>query len=831
MPSSVNGIGTTYYGKRNLETETGTCEFCNREATLSTYETTHFFIVVFIPIIPLGKKQIIDDCSSCRRHRVTSAAEWQAVREEAIEKSTEQLSGKMDDPKVAIEHLQTLTAFKQMDDAKEFAEAVAVTHEKDFDVQFFLGAWHEKYSNVIVADKYFNKAFQLEPENPIAVRAKGLGLMQQGKLDEAQELLQTLRPPSKDFDPLVFYQLANCFQSQERHPEALELYKLINDQDVAFGHDKDFRKSVRRSEKAAGSGAATMLPKKSILFSKGFWWTAAAMGAVLAFLLSSFWLGTNRTVYLVNGIEKKIEFQIDDQSYSLRPGRQKEITLAEGSHEVTVTEPIPLETKSFKMSSSLLTRWFRKPAFVVDPTETAAVVWEEATYAERPVDEYDFDIKVGQLLTTYPHVDYQFEPFPQEVDLSSSSSKVKKTRISFQAIEPTALVGDNIKITPERKLEILENRIRFNADSSIDWAIYSFIANNQNQPDRAIKLMKPMVKKRPVDVPIHRVYQAAMKMSGRSDEVLSEYEKMFQDEPNDADNAYLLGRLQTSASGCNEFFKKALALDERHAHATFGLGYNELTSGNFDEARIRLEQAVQLEPENEEYLSEYIQALFAAKDYQALRTWIPRDPDNYSDYKMRANFLVLTNSQIQHSSLKRQFVSTPNGRGYSNYVDLHWAYISRDMERFSRLIKRCKDEFEKQAFQVEEAIEMEDIESAKRLLTSLPESLDKQMAPLVAVIENRKGDKSKAKAAFNEILDAMEQAGDSAIADIGRRAQKGPVPVSEFKDSPLSLAEKRIIGLAIHEFSADPSEEWKETIEAMNFSLNFPHNFIERMLQ
>ena len=57
MPSTVNGIGTWYYGKDNLVTRNDRCEFCGNYGELKSYDTTLYFVVVFIPLIPLGRKR------------------------------------------------------------------------------------------------------------------------------------------------------------------------------------------------------------------------------------------------------------------------------------------------------------------------------------------------------------------------------------------------------------------------------------------------------------------------------------------------------------------------------------------------------------------------------------------------------------------------------------------------------------------------------------------------------------------------------------------------------------------------------------------------------
>jgi hypothetical protein len=82
MPTVINGIGTWYYGKRRIHTIKATCEFCGNNADLVSYDTTLFFVVFFVPIVPLGQKRILQQCSVCQQHRVLSLSKWQAAKEQ-----------------------------------------------------------------------------------------------------------------------------------------------------------------------------------------------------------------------------------------------------------------------------------------------------------------------------------------------------------------------------------------------------------------------------------------------------------------------------------------------------------------------------------------------------------------------------------------------------------------------------------------------------------------------------------------------------------------------------------------------------------------------------
>ncbi|MCA9099318.1 MAG: hypothetical protein KDA36_13070, partial [Planctomycetaceae bacterium] len=84
MPYTVNGIGTHYYGKKNLQVRRDYCRSCHHLGDLKSYDTRLWFVVVFIPIIPLGRKRIIDECPSCSRHFAANLDKFEMGRQLAI---------------------------------------------------------------------------------------------------------------------------------------------------------------------------------------------------------------------------------------------------------------------------------------------------------------------------------------------------------------------------------------------------------------------------------------------------------------------------------------------------------------------------------------------------------------------------------------------------------------------------------------------------------------------------------------------------------------------------------------------------------------------------
>src|SRR3954468_18427718 len=80
MPTVINGIGTWYYGRDRAHTVRGVCEFCHGVGDLTSYDTTLYFVVFFVPVIPLAKKRILEQCPGCQKHRVVDHGKWEAAK-------------------------------------------------------------------------------------------------------------------------------------------------------------------------------------------------------------------------------------------------------------------------------------------------------------------------------------------------------------------------------------------------------------------------------------------------------------------------------------------------------------------------------------------------------------------------------------------------------------------------------------------------------------------------------------------------------------------------------------------------------------------------------
>ena len=100
MPQTINGIGTWYYGKRNIHRLRNVCSQCGAVGDLESYDTSLYFVVFFVPLIPLARRRVLEACPSCNRHRMVPLKEWQRTKEANVAAALEKHFGTPEQPKL-----------------------------------------------------------------------------------------------------------------------------------------------------------------------------------------------------------------------------------------------------------------------------------------------------------------------------------------------------------------------------------------------------------------------------------------------------------------------------------------------------------------------------------------------------------------------------------------------------------------------------------------------------------------------------------------------------------------------------------------------------------
>src|SRR5215218_1530734 len=126
MPSTINGIGTRYYGQKNVQLRPAACPHCGRGVELKSYDTRLWFVVVFIPIVPLARKRIVDQCPSCTRHYAVDAEKWETSKQLDVSGALDKYRASPT-PEAAMETHQALLSYHEFEQATVFAQNMRQT--------------------------------------------------------------------------------------------------------------------------------------------------------------------------------------------------------------------------------------------------------------------------------------------------------------------------------------------------------------------------------------------------------------------------------------------------------------------------------------------------------------------------------------------------------------------------------------------------------------------------------------------------------------------------------------------------------------------------------
>lgn len=188
----VNGIGTTYYGKKNLQTRPGPCPHCGRDVPLKSYDTRTWFVIFLIPIIPLKRLRILDYCSACTRHYAMAIDKWETARQLEVSGALEKYRTHPT-PEAAIEVHQNMVNYHQLEDAAAFRKLMREKYADNAKVHAYLGAVLERFGQVDEAAAAYTRALQLRPDLPEARIGVANSTKRVGRYRNAKPTKQTVK--------------------------------------------------------------------------------------------------------------------------------------------------------------------------------------------------------------------------------------------------------------------------------------------------------------------------------------------------------------------------------------------------------------------------------------------------------------------------------------------------------------------------------------------------------------------------------------------------------------------------------------------------------------
>lgn len=592
MPHTVNGIGTWYHGKTDIHRLKGSCEFCNNVGDLTSYDTTLYFVVFFIPVIPLSKYRVLQQCPHCQKHRVLKSKQWQEMKNKNTQEMFERLDKNPKDREALVEGLGSVISYQ---DPELFERLIPLAHAmpEDADVQFQLGTTYSYFARRTEATEAYKKSLLAE-DRPQTRELMATNLLREGVPDEAEPLVRHILEEKISDKLYLPFLLVETFQSQGKHQQALD---MLDDMVAAFPdleNDKDIKKYRADSNKHLNTGKAlkrvTLVDSNRAGVEKGSNWSKWVPAIVILSLLGGWlgrtiWLGANSTVHLINGGGKPYEVKVNGTAYTLQPNRPLAVQVSEG--EVTVEAidtKLGIQPVKAKVETPFFTRLFTRPVFIINPDELAILARETSIYSKNKTAPPPDELIQTKNFLQLPAVDYVFDPFPQSLQVKGNSS-ITKTRIGLQPASSTKLLVQHLEDEMKDVVE-LTSRIKRLAliDPSDSIPLYWLQAHLK--PEEMLAFLQPRLDQSPLLVDWHRTYQALCAKSNPPKDVKAEYEKRLAAATlSDRKNAqYLLGRVTDDPAGF-DLMKEAAQGNDSSFFAMYAMGNQALVAGRFDDAR------------------------------------------------------------------------------------------------------------------------------------------------------------------------------------------------------------------------------------------------------
>lgn len=590
MPATINGIGTGYWGKQNVLEVSGVCQHCHRQTTLRSYDTTYCFVVLFVPIIPLGKRRIVDQCSACNRHYVFSKRKWEKVKQDILETASSSFRSDPSHPDKAQEFIHAVISTQDPELFSQTAGTIGRHFTENADVLNALGRGYALFEKHSQAEACYREAI---PHDDTAASRIFLvsSLIFQRRPGEAIPILSELLERPEDRPLNLALSLVRALQAEGLHHEALALMSKIDQAAPELAGTAELAKLRRLSGKHKQTGKRVRHKEiqeavRGAKETSRIWRSAPFLipaAIFVAFVCANWVAGLNTKVRLVNGLNRQYVATLNGTPFDLPPQTDRTIHIGQGELEVACPDSRGTPSRSTcHISTPFWTRLFDDAVFVVNPDQTALLLQENAVYStsENAAGEGSIKVFTNALLHTFTTIDFPFRRFPDEIEMSGGVNTVQRSRLSvYHAPSPghtLALLMDGL--TPDQIQLFLERKIAFE-ESTPEWiGLYAALVD----PESSLPVLKAGLARRPINTDWHRVYQDLLDRTQPDFDLAGHYERWLAAEPENPDLQYLLGRVVEDRTRASDLFQRAATAPQPSAFAMNALAFDALSMADFE---------------------------------------------------------------------------------------------------------------------------------------------------------------------------------------------------------------------------------------------------------
>jgi Flp pilus assembly protein TadD len=843
MPITVNGIGTTYYGKKNLKSYSGLCEFCRRPAELQEYETRLWFVVFLVPVIPLGRKQILGYCGICQRHRALPLGQWEKLKEEAIAAETQKFSATPDDPQTALNLLQTLSGFSRFEEAEKLAQGIQAHFGDDADVQHRLGQWHDFRNRPAEAQQCYRAALKLDPQHAGARCGVALALMGEGRPDDARALIKAPPEVSPRQDAGLYVALATAYQQANRHDDALDVLQVVLAAYPKLRQDKNIRKLARTSERHAPE-RAPLVPRVPP-YRRGAFIAAAAVLVVLGAVAgANLYLAGHRTLHLVNGFRVPVDLQLDDRApVTLSPNSRQTVTIPEGSHWAAVRAGgKELRKDQFHVTGDFFGRFARGSVFVVNAGAGALLMQEKVTYAVNPVAGGWSNFYANMPYHEFHDIDFAFAPYPETVQLEGGKPTTK-SRVSVVDIAPGQIFQLNPgMVAVSQQLRFVETHLQMMPDDKALLQTYVERAMALGRLDQARDFLATGLNANPVRIEWHRMADWMCRDANEEAALRKRYADGLARDPGNAALLYLAGRLETSPASSAAYFDRSIAADPASPYPWMAKAFLLEQSGDLAGAKEALARAVELRPDDADFSTRLYNLRFALGEYAALEQDVRRQLEAEPlrlDLETKLLDLLAASGRMREARaaceryVQNLAVGDPatesQRRTATALVRLQMLYLEDKLPQYLQAADDPALAEWASYFRYQANLELGQYDQAVDALAGdTGASRDAFTALQLTIAYRMAGQEDKAVQWQTKACELLDQgmAEQRRVADLLRKAPA--VTKDEIYAISVDSPQKAILIVALAQRMPDERPELAALAEKLNYGRGFPHRFLGR---
>jgi len=843
----VNGIGTTYYGKKNIQKRPGPCPHCGRAVELKSYDTRTWFVIFLIPIIPLKRLRIIDYCSACTRHYAMEADKWETARQLEVSGAQEKYRTNPT-PEAAIEVHQNMMNYHQLEDATAFRQTMREKYADNAKVHAYLGAVLERFAQLDEATAAYTRAYELRADLPEARIGVARGYLRSGKLTEARGLLDFLEKPGASqlysLEPLDT--LAREYQKAERHEDALALFAIIQKELPHLNEQRWFRDLIYKSEKAL-KRTESQVPKQKFslkrFFTSGETSNARALmifgiiGALVAlgFVIANEYIRRHRTVHIVNAYKQIATVQVDGRE-PVKVHGLGEIVVAEGKHHAVISGPVQQEV-DFEIKEGYWGRWGNDPAWVLNLGGAAILELTHVTYAKNDPPPPRYWFSFGENFRRFPEVSHAFEELPEKIQVKAGESKTL-THLEVMSGDPASLFYyyyTEQKNLPEA-LRLAEWRLRVQPEDDAILVLYAQTARAAKQSERLEKFLQAGLTNRPVRIPWHRYYQNLTRDQQGDALLAAGYRAELERDPTNSALMYLLGRVAATRAESRQLFERACAADTNNAFAFYACAFDHISRGDWAGARPLLVHACALRPQQAEFGLQLQRVRFALEEYaeleKELRHELNEQPLDYSACTRLCEVLVAAGRRAEAvtfaDNFRRQARSQAGARvaAANHELECHVFYLTGDFAALRQATTGPTDAFNKYQCYVAE-IELGHALEAIKILPPRPEADSNPFHFLNTAIALRAADQPEEAARWLQLGLAILDKGDADWKNAAAWLRRAAPPFAAHEEFSLPAESKVAVLATAAQLHPELRADLLPLIARLNRLPEYPHHLIE----